>query len=969
MSKLYDVLSAVIDKVNCSIKAEPQTLTDEQKAQARVNIGAEASGTAESFAGLAAASAETAQKNAGFAAASKNQAADFAASASASQTAAADSAAVAANAAGEAKGYRDEAKEMLENGEFDGADGPRGRGFLNVSSSTSSASGTGDNGVAIKYKIALAAVKSEAVVDEVFVGDTVRRTVYLYPVVKVDDNYVYLSAYTSIKGTNGVTPVKGTDYWTETDKTEMVFELIEQSAPVSYAEQTLTNEQKAQARANIGAAEDTVLELVNSIEECVDTSKRYVLPDGYIYAYTYGEHTTENKNHILSSINTDGTPYNGGAGYKKGYRLNSSGVETSVSDNESIVSGFIPYNGQAVELRVPNTQIGYSSNYLHVYDSNFSVIKKDAAGTTIDGSYHNLQQWVNTYGATLVTEASTIKISFPAELLAISGISYIRVSSHVTTTVDSLTFNLALDEELDSSEVVTGYAWTNTGLYYGSADTGNRLSALENKTDDHETRIATLETSNIDSSDAVPSYWEAHLAEKADAIQQAMETAGRHKSAFLWYTDAHWANGSSKVSPVLLKYLYEHTSMNKVNFGGDIIGDSLLSTREQMKYLYEWRAAIKDLPNHHSVEGNHDVFTSDSVDYEGANYTYAFLLAPEEAPNMIMGDGGNYYYIDNPAEKTRYLYLAYLTSNLSAMLAQGQFIVDALNSTPEGWHIVAISHRWWQYSASATPTIGSVPAYLQETLDVFDAYNAREVRSGSDYFYAADFSEGKGKVEFCIGGHIHADYDFTSTKGIPVIITTADANQNRVPDSTVDSGTIGTVTEAAVFGIIADYNDAANTKITVVGVGRGTSRIIGDTGNSGDEPSVTPDESVNLFDKTDADVLDTGRFNSSKAAVAYQEGQLITGYIEAKVGDVFTVTTDKSLLTNGYTGTGMTYDTSKTAIYGFSNAATVWTFSSDGLMGTLTIPETYSDKQFNDVAYIRFCVPYNAIDNIVITRT
>ena len=119
MSKLYDVLSSVIDKVNCSIKTEPQALTDEQKAQARVNIGAEASGTAESFAGLAAASAETAQKNAGFAAASKNQAADFAASASASQTAAADSAAVAANAAGEAKGYRDEAKEMLDNAEIE----------------------------------------------------------------------------------------------------------------------------------------------------------------------------------------------------------------------------------------------------------------------------------------------------------------------------------------------------------------------------------------------------------------------------------------------------------------------------------------------------------------------------------------------------------------------------------------------------------------------------------------------------------------------------------------------------------------------------------------------------------------------------------------------------------------------------------------------------------------------------------
>ena len=65
-----------------------------------------------------------------------------------------------------------------------------------------------------------------------------------------------------------------------------------------------------------------------------------------------------------------------------------------------------------------------------------------------------------------------------------------------------------------------------------------------------------------------------------------------------------------------------------------------------------------------------------------------------------------------------------------------------------------------------------------------------------------------------------------SAGGIPIIITTSDTNQNRVPDSTVDSGTVGTTTEAAVFGIIADYNDSTKTKITVVGVGRGTSRVV-----------------------------------------------------------------------------------------------------------------------------------------------
>ena len=323
----------------------------------------------------------------------------------------------------------------------------------------------------------------------------------------------------------------------------------------------------------------------------------------------------------------------------------------------------------------------------------------------------------------------------------------------------------------------------------------------------------------------IPEYWQDELDTKADAIQAAMEKAGRNKSAFLWYTDAHWVNGNSKVSPKLLNYLYMNTPMNKVNFGGDIIGDTLLATREEMKYLYEWRKAIKNLPNHHSVFGNHDMFNLDTVDYEDDNYRYAFLLAPEESYDQVWGNG-NYYYIDNPAEKTRYLYICYPNTDTTWLLTQTQFIADSLNSTPEGWHIVAIAHRWWQYSKSSTPTVGSIPGFEKDVLSVFDAYNARTTRSGSNYFYAQDFTDGKATVEFCIGGHIHVDYDFFSDGGIPVIITTADTNQNRVPDSTVDSGTVGTITEAAVFGIIADYNDIGNTKITVVGVGRGTSRVV-----------------------------------------------------------------------------------------------------------------------------------------------
>ena len=476
-------------------------------------------------------------------------------------------------------------------------------------------------------------------------------------------------------------------------------------------------------------------------------------------------------------------------------------------------------------------------------------------------------------------------------------------------------------------------------------------------TDTDKAEIAEM----IRETSVVPSYWLAELESKADEIQQAMEKTGRNKSAFLWYTDSHWVDGNSKISPKLLNYLCENTPMTKVNFGGDIIGDSLLATRDEMKYLYEWRKAIKDLPNHHSVLGNHDMFESDNVNYENDNYRYAFMLASEESSDMVLGDG-NCYYVDNNAEKTRYLYIAFPTTIVEEFYKETDFIANALTSTPEGWHIVAIAHRWWQYSNPSTPTVGEMGAFEADILSMFDAYNARQTRNGSDFINEQDFTNGKGKVEFCIGGHIHVDYDLASPDGIPVILTASDANQSRGNNPNA-CGTLGTSTESAVYGIIANYNDAENTKITVVGVGRGTSRIIGDNTDS-DKPA----ETINLFDKNDADVLDTGRFNSSNAAVGYAAEQLCTGFIEAKVGDVFTVKTDKSLNTSVYTCDAMMYNASKTAINNLNASMSSWEVSSDGLSGKFTIPSTYMDDNFNTTAYVRFCVAYTDMDNIVITK-
>jgi len=107
------------------------------------------------------------------------------------------------------------------SGEFDGADGERGTGILKITTAPSSYT-TATGGFTPTYRVALSTVKTQAKVDKVLVGDTVAYNYYQYPVGYVDASYVYLGARTSVRGAAGTTPVKGTDYFTDADKEEIV---------------------------------------------------------------------------------------------------------------------------------------------------------------------------------------------------------------------------------------------------------------------------------------------------------------------------------------------------------------------------------------------------------------------------------------------------------------------------------------------------------------------------------------------------------------------------------------------------------------------------------------------------------------------------------------------------------------------------------------------------------------------------
>lgn len=391
--------------------------------------------------------------------------------------------------------------------------------------------------------------------------------------------------------------------------------------------------------------------------------------------------------------------------------------------------------------------------------------------------------------------------------------------------------------------------------------------------------------------DIIPAYWQSALDEGVEAINTALCEAGYNKSAFLFYSDAHWNYGSRR-SPSLLKYLCRHTGMTKTFFGGDVVNDESYEY-DPMEYLWDWRYQLKDLPNHHSVVGNHDDAGATSVQFT-EQYVYGYLLAAEETCDIVRGDKGLYYYIDSPAEKTRYLCLDTGFKDLRSLSAEQEtFIKEALKSTLAGWHIVVVAHIWYepdydQYNVTPIPIIG-LSNTASAVVAILDSYNNR----------ADEFAECGAWVEFCIGGHVHIDYNGTTPNGIPILLVETDSYHTR-------SGltcTAGTTTEASVNGIIADY-DAK--KIKVVRVGRGASREVEMTWYEISYTNILKE--VGYKENTRLSV-------SSGYAERTEAGVHLTGYIPAKTGDVLrfeNMTIPE--MTEGYNNTIYLFDANKTGI-------------------------------------------------------
>ena len=322
---------------------------------------------------------------------------------------------------------------------------------------------------------------------------------------------------------------------------------------------------------------------------------------------------------------------------------------------------------------------------------------------------------------------------------------------------------------------------------------------------------------NVQETYIVPDYWKSYLAAKATEIDAALSAAGDKRSAFLWYTDAHWTTNYGQ-SPMILKYLSKYTGMYKTYFGGDIA----VNESGETDVLTAWLDDVSKIPNHRSMIGNHD--NKYIIDFPTEDERAEFFVYANRTADMAFGTdatyGKMYYYVDDYIEKTRYIILS--TGKMWTYADEVAWCIDVLNSTPAGWHIVALSHLWLNnnYEVSPVVPLDTPERYVQVFLDLFDAYNYRESGTTSFASTAYDFSSGKAKVEFVIGGHLHQDLDFATAKGIPVIMTECDSRQDR--DGATDAVQY-TTTENCVYAIVADY---AAKEVKVINVGRGDSRSV-----------------------------------------------------------------------------------------------------------------------------------------------
>lgn len=284
-------------------------------------------------------------------------------------------------------------------------------------------------------------------------------------------------------GDPGRTPVRGEDYWTPDDIADIE----------SYIATELAKRGQLQP------------EFANSIEECTDTTKLYVLPDGMIYAYMLTE----------KEVETGGGYTNALDGITKNINQRWSRSNKALSAANGYVTVTVPVTtDKEVYVNLPRS--AFLGNYPRIHyidaDGNYVSTKDSTAAschtlTTVDG----VTSWTAGYEYATNNDAST-----NARITNADSITHMILVLNVYDPINgktegaSGTLGAVTEEDVANlniivsignpiveggTEIVEEYEWASTGLAFVPADYEPRIVELEKKTTNHTARIVALEKS------------------------------------------------------------------------------------------------------------------------------------------------------------------------------------------------------------------------------------------------------------------------------------------------------------------------------------------------------------------------------------------------------------------------------------------------------------------------------------------
>lgn len=285
----------------------------------------------------------------------------------------------------------------------------------------------------------------------------------------------------SLKGRDGKTPVKGVDYYTEDEQSEW-------------------SEYIASELAKRGQLKPEFAESTEWLNANGDTSKMYVLPDGYIYAYMLTEVESgpsyTNVLKMAQTSATDTSPFNS-TGYQKNLCFTNSYTTEDASSFAPQMSGGTNFITGHIPITLSD-KLYFDKAYLFNFSSTrFYNWFLDANGSQLVALRPNQVGSISA-AVTMGSNNNVVCLDL-AVLKTLSGFTSLQYAKFVrfslqTDGSDPADAVITKNEPItESSGTTTSYAWASTGLAFIPADYEDRIIDLEKETASHETRLDSLE--------------------------------------------------------------------------------------------------------------------------------------------------------------------------------------------------------------------------------------------------------------------------------------------------------------------------------------------------------------------------------------------------------------------------------------------------------------------------------------------